>query len=182
MDTRKKYDIPLKDINAEKQRFMFHLDDEYFEQIDQTDIKGGDAQSIVSINKQGGLYHLLFEIRGEIRTLCSRCLDEVSLSIDYTDTLKIKLGSEFDEIEDIIIVPEHQGRINVSWYIYEFIALHTPMQRRHKKGECNKGMVEKLKEHTYHIRKTATTDTENEKEIDPRWAKLKNIKDNNLNN
>lgn len=177
MDTLKKYDILLKEIGAEKQDFIFLLKDCFFEQIDQSDIVGGNVHTTVTVMKQGGLYHLSFEMKGKINTHCHRCLDEVSLPIDYVDTLKVKLGDDFDQIEDIAVVPEVQGKVNVAWYMYELIALHTPIKRTHQQGECNKEMMEKLNNHTFDM-KNLTDGVAKEETIDPRWAKLKNIKDN----
>jgi uncharacterized metal-binding protein YceD (DUF177 family) len=106
--------------------------------------------------------------------------------IETVDKLKVKLGDDFSEINDIVIVPEEDGYINVAWFIYEFIALSIPMKHVHAPGKCNKDMVNKLSKHL----RVSADDEEDEfdsivdtddrpQEIDPRWNELKKILDNN---
>ena len=102
----------------------------------------------------------------------------------------MKLGATFAEEGDIVVVPEEDGYINVSWFMYEFIALNIPMKHVHAPGKCNKGMVGKLSKH---LRTSADEEdddiavelpeaeeiNEEPQEIDPRWNELKKILDNN---
>ena len=104
--------------------------------------------------------------------------------IEAEECLKVKMGSEFSEIDDIVVVPEEDGYINVAWFIYEFIALSIPMKHTHPSGKCNKEMVGKLHKH---LRTTVDEDSDEfveeaeaeTREIDPRWNELKKILDNN---
>ena len=57
---------------------------------------------------------------------CDRCLDDMELEIATDDSLKVKLGADFSDENDIVVVPEEDGYINVAWFIYEFIALTIP--------------------------------------------------------
>ena len=102
--------------------------------------------------------------------------------------MKVKLGDEYTEIDDIVVVPEEDGYINVAWFIYEFIALSIPMKHVHAPGKCNKSMESKLNRHLRvsvdeedELSETSfETDADDEpREIDPRWNELKKILDNN---
>jgi uncharacterized metal-binding protein YceD (DUF177 family) len=106
--------------------------------------------------------------------------------IETDDRLKVKLGAEYSEIDDMVVIPEEEGYINVAWFIYEFIALSIPMKHVHAPGKCNKDMVNKLSKHL----RVSADDEEDEfdsivdtddrpQEIDPRWNELKKILDNN---
>jgi uncharacterized metal-binding protein YceD (DUF177 family) len=106
--------------------------------------------------------------------------------IESDDRLRVKLGVEYSEEDDIVVVPEEDGYINVAWFIYEFIALSIPMKHVHAPGKCNKDMVNKLSKHL----RVSADDEEDEfdsivdtddrpQEIDPRWNELKKILDNN---
>ena len=109
------------------------------------------------------------------------------------DTLKVKLGAAFSDEDDMVIVPEEDGYINVAWFMYEFIALSLPMKHVHAPGKCNKSMMGALNKH---LRTSADEDEEmtelglddeealddeafEAREIDPRWNELKKILDNN---
>ena len=106
--------------------------------------------------------------------------------IETEDRLKVKLGSEYSEVDDMVIVPEEEGYINVAWFIYEFIALSIPMKHVHAPGKCNKDMVNKLSKHLRVSGDEEEDDddflvepTDEPQEIDPRWNELKKILDNN---
>ena len=107
--------------------------------------------------------------------------------VESDDRLRVKLGDEFSEIDDMVVVPEEDGYINVAWFIYEFIALSIPMKHVHAPGKCNKEMVNKLSKHL-RVRGNDEDDIDDVEEdsvsdepqtIDPRWNELKKILDNN---
>jgi uncharacterized metal-binding protein YceD (DUF177 family) len=112
--------------------------------------------------------------------------------IQYKEKLKVKLGDSFSEEDDIVIVPESEGAINIAWFLYEFIALNIPIKHVHATGECNKTMVTKLKKHISRQKDddedgvgTIFEDDEDddlsadEIQTDPRWEGLQNITENN---
>ena len=100
--------------------------------------------------------------------------------------MRVKLGVEYSEEDDIVVVPEEDGYINVAWFIYEFIALSIPMKHVHAPGKFNKEMVNKLSKHLRVVKDEEDDDFEDmvdveeePREIDPRWSELKKILDNN---
>ena len=132
-----------------------------------------------------------FHIEGFVVVPCDRCLDDMELPVETDDTLKVKLGLEFSDEDDMVIVPEEDGYINVAWFMYEFIALSIPMKHVHAPGKCNKGMMGALNKHLRtsadeedemddFLNEEEMTDEPSEaREIDPRWNELKKILDNN---
>ena len=68
--------------------------------------------------------------------------------VDVQRALRTKFGPEFsDEGDDLVIVSETEGTIDIGWYLYEFIALGLPMQHRHEDGGCNEAMMRALEAH-----------------------------------
>ena len=70
-----------------------------------------------------------------------------------------------------MIIPEQEGDLNIAWYLYEFIVLALPMKRVHAPGKCNHEMTGRLKKHSAE----AVGDEDEEMQVDPRWAGLKDI-------
>ena len=116
----------------------------------------------------------------------------MEVPVTSTDKLFVKFGSDYaEENNNVVIIPEDEGYINVAWFMYEFIALAIPMKHVHAPGKCTKGMVSKLNKHL----RTTPDDEEGideidssvaeeiedveEDSIDPRWNELKKILDNN---
>ena len=165
----------------------YQLDNQFFGDLDTPEIQKGKLDVTLKVKRTSGMYLMDFHIEGNVIVTCDRCLEEMEQPIESDDLLKVKLGEEFAEIGDIVVVPEEDGYINVAWFIYEFIALNIPMKHVHAPGKCNKDMVHKLSKH---LRSAGDDETEedegvqedfevDEREIDPRWNELKKILDNN---
>ena len=167
--------------------YEFQLDNQFFADLDAPEVQKGAVNVSLKVRKTSGVYQLDFHTEGKVIVICDRCLDEMEQLIETDDQLKVKLGTEFSEIDDIVVVPEEDGYINVAWFIYEFIALSIPMKHVHAPGKCNKNMVSKLSKHL-RVKGQDHEDMEDDEilvsdeepqEIDPRWNELKKILDNN---
>ena len=103
---------------------------------------------------------------------CDRCLDDMEQSVETDNRLIVKLGSETSEEDDMIVVNEDEGILDMSWIIYEFIVLAIPIRHVHAPGKCNPAMTQALEE----LSADRSSDEESNQETDPRWDKLKNLK------
>ena len=166
--------------------YQYQLDNLFFAELDAPEVQKGKVNATLKVRKTSAIYQLDFHTEGHVIVNCDRCLDEMEQPVETDDRMKVKLGAEFSEIDDIVVVPEEDGYINVAWFIYEFIALSIPMKHVHAPGKCNKGMVSKLSKHLRVVKEEEDdsfedmVDAEEEtREIDPRWNELKKILDNN---
>ena len=185
------YNVVLKDISNETRMFDYDLDNTYFKKIDSPEIQRGNIKAKVSVLKKQSTYELQFLLEGSVIIPCDRCLDDMEQPIHYKEKLLVKFGTSFSEEDDIVIVPESEGAINIAWFLYEFIVLNIPMKHVHASGECNKTMATKLKKHI--TRQKDDNDDESspvefdddddftpdEIQTDPRWDSLQNITENN---
>ena len=170
-----KYNVELKDLKEVQARYQWTVDQDFFAIVEGEEVQKGKVDVTLTVTKESALYHLNFEIAGTVIVTCDRCLDDMPLGISNSGELKVRLGEDFADDGDVIIVPEDKGIVNVSWYIYEFIALAIPMKHVHAPGKCNKGMMEKLDEYE------ASENEDGELSggaTDPRWDDLKNIIEN----
>ena len=188
------YKVPLKAIAEGTHLFEYNLDNDYFKKIDSLEVQKGKVKASVKLKKAAAAYELNFQLGGVVSIPCDRCLDNMEQEIAYNGRLIVKFGNDFSqESDEIIVIPEAEGEINIAWFLYEFIVLSIPVKHVHPSGGCNKLMSGKLKKHLTH--KVADEDDydfddfdasddielseETEKDIDPRWDKLKNSIDNN---
>ena len=51
-------------------------------------------------------------------------------------------------MNDLVTVPENEGILDVSWFVYEFIVLALPIRHVHAPGKCNPAMIRALNEHS----------------------------------
>ena len=157
--------IDLKSLKEEETSLEFDLDDTYFEALDDADVKKGSLHVSVSIRRATGFFELLFHTAGTVIIPCDRC-------VETENRLVVKLGSEYSEEDDVIVVPENEGILDMSWLIYEFVALVIPIRHVHAPGKCNIAMTKTLEE----LSADRSSDEESSHETDPRWEKLKNLK------
>jgi uncharacterized metal-binding protein YceD (DUF177 family) len=191
MSKFEQYNIPLKELKTETQVYEYDLDDIYFKKIDSPEVQHGKIKAIVTVRKKIGLFDLNFELNGIIQIPCDRCLDNMDQPIQYKEKIQVKFGEKFSEEDEIVIVPEADGAINIAWFLYEFIVLNIPLKHVHATGECNKTMVTKLKKHITRQKSDSDDDDididdDDDDEIpteetttDPRWDGLQNIFENN---
>jgi uncharacterized metal-binding protein YceD (DUF177 family) len=180
------YIIPLKSLSTGNHTFEYLLNNDYFTKIDSPEVRKGDIQALVTVKKTGNAFEIGFNLEGYVILSCDRCLDDMEQPISCKEKLCVKLGKDFSDEDEVVIVPEDEGEINISWFLYEFIALSIPIKHVHAPGKCNKAMTMKLRKHK-------TRDSEEEDESleesenltdneesgnDPRWDKLKEIFDN----
>jgi len=178
------YNIPLRGLSEGKHEFEYDLDNQFFALIDDgtADVKKGKLKVAVSLKKTSITFELNFAIKGAVQVPCDRCLDDISMEVDTNNKLIVKFGKEYsEESDEIVIIPEEDGAINIAWFLYEFIALSLPTKKVHPPGTCNKMMSSKLNKH-----RAKSTDDESEDDIeddgatdddssfsDPRWEALR---------
>ena len=187
-----KYKVDLKAMQADSCSFEFVLNNVFFANIDGPEVQKGKVNVTLVVKRTVGTFELVFQTEGVVIVPCDRCVDDMEVPVTSTDKLFVKFGSDYaEENNNVVIIPEDEGYINVAWFMYEFIALGIPMKHVHAPGKCNKGMVSKLNKHL----RTTPDDEEGideidssvaeeiedveEDSIDPRWNELKKILDNN---
>ena len=167
-----KYNVDLKGMKTSSLEMEFELDNAFFADIDGEEFQKGAVKAKVTVKKSRDIFDFSFEMAGTVVVPCDRCLDDLEIEVDTESTLRVKLGDSYADEGDIVIVPENEGDLNIAWYLYEFIVLALPMKRVHAPGKCNHEMTGKLKRHSA----VADDCEENEEaQIDPRWAGLKDL-------
>ena len=176
MDYLSQYIISFNGLDCGKDYvYEFKVDDVFFSLFEKSEINGGNVDVTVTINKKATSFDLNFELKGKVKVICDRCLEEYLQDIEIKDVVMVKFGNEtnFDTDDDFVTIERSATNINISQFIYELAHFALPFVRVHptdKKGksQCNPKMLKKLEE--YSIKEIET------EEIDPRWGKLLEIK------
>lgn len=181
------YNIPLINLSEGTHKFEYVLDDQYFTLIGDadSDLKRGKVNVEVLLKRVASTFELNFTLNGVVYVPCNRCLDDIAMEIDSENRLFVKFGAEYsEESDEIVIIPEGEGQINIAWFLYEFITLSIPLKRVHAPGKCNKMMTSKLNRHKA---VNASDDLDEDDDdmdndevdapSDPRWDALKGLVD-----
>ncbi|OUO98011.1 DUF177 domain-containing protein [Barnesiella sp. An22] len=189
------YKLPLKSMPIGTQDFEYVLDNEFFKNIEGEDVQKGKVNVKLTVKRTAASFELNFDLEGVIQIPCDRCLDDMDHEVKTHETLFVKFGSEYSEESDnVVVIPESDGELNIAWFLYEFVALTIPLKHVHPAGKCNKSMSAKLRKHTARSLDDGDDEAldafddediadvvpdEGETMTDPRWDELKKIIDNN---
>ncbi len=164
--------IDLKGLKEGVNHLEFDLDDTYFKAVDAPEVSRGNVHVSLDIVRNGNDFFTLdFHEVGTVMISCDRCLDLMEQPIETTQRLEVNFGTENSEEGDLVTVAEDEGILDVTWYLYEFIALAIPIKHVHAPGKCNSAMVRALEEYS-----AARSGEEDEQPMDPRWEALLKLK------
>lgn len=189
MDT---YKIDLLSSGLGGKTFEYEIGDDFFAEIEGL-IQRGSIHTTVVCLSAGSVYKFRIHSIGTVIVPCDRCLADLELRIETADDLNVKLGSEYADDGDCVIVPESEGYLDLAQFIYEFVALSMPMTCCHEPGKCDDAMMHELSRHQ--STRSGYEDAEREdsteigdapdeamgensdEPIDSRWAALKQLKE-----
>lgn len=185
------YKVDLKNMKEDVREYDYLLDNKFFIDIDGAELQKGKVKVHLVVKKLTEMFEFSFQLEGIAVIPCDRCLDDMDLPIETQSRLVVKFGKDFSEENDeVVIIPEDEGVINLAWFMYEFVALAIPIKHVHAPGKCNKAMSSKLKKHTVksaddeddfgmdESEDIVFTDDDNVgNETDPRWDALKGLVD-----
>ena len=115
MDT---YKIDLLSSGLGGKTFEFEIGDDFFAEIGGL-IQRGSIHTTVVCLSASSVYKFRIHSIGTIIVPCDRCLSDLELRIETADDLNVKLGSEYADDGDCVIVPKviltlHSSSMNLS--------------------------------------------------------------------
>jgi uncharacterized metal-binding protein YceD (DUF177 family) len=179
-DKREEYVLRLSGVELGTHKYSMICDKAFFELTGLSKIEGGSLNVRVEMEKSANMLSLQFLFNGEIAVLCDRCLDLLTVPVDFSDFLVVNLVSHIDESfennENIWQLHEKAHELELTHFLYEAIELALPAHHVHPNDEngntaCNPQMLQKLAE-------LAPKEEPNTNEIDPRWDPLKKLTNN----
>jgi uncharacterized metal-binding protein YceD (DUF177 family) len=183
------YKVDLKRMKEDVLEYDYLLDNKFFIDIDGNELQKGRVKTHLTVKKMSMMYELNFKMEGIAVVPCDRCLDDMDLTIATQNRLIVKLGKDYsEESDEVVIIPEDEGIINLAWFMYEFVALAIPLKHVHAPGKCNKAVSSKLKKHSVRSETDdnddfimdddeiiITDDDSQDVAVDPRWDALKGL-------
>lgn len=184
------FKLPLKSLGTGAHNFEYHLDKQFFANMENSDIHGADLDVKLTVVYNGEFYDLDFVITGEVTLICDRCLDDLHYPIDAAYHIVVKYGEDYnDDNDEVLEIPVGDAYLNVAYMIYDTVVLAIPIKHVHPQGKCNRQMSAMLKKHRA---TTGDEDAELENELideidslddsapaeapaDPRWDALRKL-------
>ena len=181
---------PLKSLGTGTHEFEYHLDKQFFVNMESADVHDADLSVKLTVQYNGDFYTLDFHIEGEVVLICDRCLDDLHFPIDTDYHIVVKYGEDYnDDNDEVLEIPESDNTLNVAYMIYDTVVLAIPIKHVHPLGKCNRQMSAMLKKHRA---RTNDEDSDLENDLideidnldaesssdggsDPRWNALKKL-------
>lgn len=176
MKDLKEFDISFIGLKEGMHQFEYRIDKQFFDFFEYDEFNNSNVKVDISFLKKSTIFELNFSLSGTVEVACDVTNELFDQPIQSQMELIVKFGNEYnDENEELLIIPHSEFKINIAQYIYEAIVLGVPLKRIHpgvEDGTLKSEVLEKLKELEV---KDLDEDLEedNNKEIDPRWNKLK---------
>jgi|GEM_PF-30151 len=158
--------------------FHFRVDGGLFRAFGSTEIKDGDCDVSVALERGESMLTLDVNVDGSVVVECDRCLEDCNVPIHYEGQLLVKFSDEVHEYDgEVIWLLPMEDEVDLTQYIYESIVLALPYQRVHPDGECNPDMLERFRivsdEEFGRLEDRIEAEGRNEGE----WAKLAALKE-----
>ena len=175
MKALKSYDIKFSGLKNGKHQYKFHLDHKFFELFDNDEFDQCDIDIVIDLNKSEQLLEFSIHNSGTVQVICDVSGEEFDQKIEGDLDFIVKFGETFnDDRDDLIIIPFNAYLFNIAQQIYESVVLSIPAKRIHPDIASGKKVTDNAKYIVNYDNDSQIT-IEEEKEIDPRWAALKNI-------
>lgn len=172
MNDLKEFNISFTGLKLGKHQFDYKIETKFFDYFQYSDIENADINVELEFEKKHSLFNLEFHSKGVVTVLCDVTGEPFEMEVKGSLPLIVKFGEEFnDDDDEILIIPHNEYQLNVAQFIYEMIVLSLPIKRIHpgiEDGTLQSEVLEKLEEYK----------SKEEKTIDPRWEKLKELQSN----
>ena len=174
-----------------KSDFTFELSQSFFELFDiEQDFENPNIIATIILEKKSTMLELEIQLKGTITVPCDLTGELFEQEISNKAELIVKFGDVFDDTDnEIWIIPREEYQINIAQILYELAMLSVPTKRIHPdvlNGKSDSDMIELLDQYSiYELNEDAEEENEDEnnndddddnEDIDPRWAKLKDLK------
>lgn len=190
MDKLKNYTIVFSSLPFGVTDYTFEISQSFFDLFEiETDFENPAITIDLDFEKRSSMLELIFRINGTIEVPCDITGEKFDQKISNEAKLIVKFGDEFDDTDsEIWIIPRDEYELNVAQVIYELIMTALPIKRVHPEvlaGNVDPEIAELLDEYSiYDLDEINTSededeendDDDNNEDIDPRWAKLKDLK------
>lgn len=170
--------IQFSGLKSGKYVFNYVLDSGFFEGFENEELKDGNVEFAVNLEKSERYLMIKFTFKGQINSICDRCLGEIIIPVEGEQTLCVKFSdTETSEDENVVFLPEDAYQIDLAQWMYEYVAVSMPMQKIHPEGECDPEMLKYINNEEIESEEDDNMRMLGEGESDPRWDALKKLLD-----
>ncbi len=176
----RRYSINVARLKSGKHTDHFSLDRAFFEQYEGAIIENADVQIDLDIIKYETHLDVTFYFKGHVMLPCDRCGEPYLHPINLKERIIYAFDRDMDfEGYEVMYVSSQESHLVIAQELYDFLTLAIPIRKVPDKNIhlCSPEVLAilGLDEHGEPL------DIVPEESIDPRWEKLKELKNKNSN-
>jgi uncharacterized protein len=165
------YTVNIVGLSSKAHTFDFRIGDEFFKLYGTEILADGAFEAKVVLDKHETFIDADFRITGIAKLVCDRSLEPFDESMNIHRKVMFKYGDEPTELTDeIIIIARDAHSLELGQLMYEFISLEIPIKKLHPRFR-NEDKDDKAEGKIVY-----KSESDDDKDIDPRWEKLKKLK------
>jgi uncharacterized protein len=177
----RKYSVELSKLRFGLNEEVYKIDRSFFSEFEYSQIQDGEVTVNAGITKYVSHLDVTLDFEGHIQLNCDRCMDLYPHALKFSQRVIFSADEdmEFDH-DEVVIMEEHAQWLDLAGDLFDFIHLQIPI-RKVPPAEihlCPPKVLEILGLDENGNEIPAGPEEEEEEAIDPRWAALKKLKDN----
>lgn len=140
------YVIRLAELRNGSNEYSFRIGKAFFDYFECGMVNGADLSATVVLEKSGTCIRLRCAVSGNVVVPCDRCLDDLTLPVDFAVdyTVKFIKGAEEEWGDDFIILPSEETELDMKQMIYDYVIIGLPVQKVHDIKDCNPDVVSRI--------------------------------------
>ena len=168
--------VQFSGLESGRYEYNYTLDNSFFERFENEELREGEVNFAVVLEKRERLLMFDFAFHGVVKTICDRCLGELEVPVSGEETLCVKFSdTETSDKEDVVILPEGEHQIDLAQWMYEYVAVAMPIQTLHP-DDAN-GAPTCDPEMLHYLTDEEASNEERSNDPDPRWAALEALRE-----
>ena len=152
MNNRRAYEIAFVGLKPGIHEYQYEIDDKFFANYGDQDFTNCQANIKLLLDKKNGFMLLKFDVDGSAEVLCDRCGNALTVRLWDEFNIVVKMVdepekmNEQEEDPDVYYISKTESHLHVADWIYEFINLSIPLQKRcpedaEGKSTCNEEVL-----------------------------------------
>lgn len=176
MDAKNDTTVQFSGLKLGKYAYEYVLDGGFFERFENEELRDGEVVFAVDLEKREHWLMITFSWKGVVKSTCDRCLGALEIPVEGTQDLCVKFSdTETSDDENMVYLPEDAYQIDLSQWMYEFVAVSMPMQRVHADGGCDAEMLKFLAPPRAEAEGEEASERKEGDGTDPRWDALRQL-------
>ena len=112
-----KFVIGFEALELGEYNYNFLVDNVFFNELEYAEIKGGEVIVGAVLRKSERLSQMELNFEGKVAVPCDRCGEDVTLPVSFSESLIVKVGTEDNEDDGLLILGENDIEFDIRHYL-----------------------------------------------------------------